>query len=440
MNNLFRITKDNVDNYLHEYNKYKKNKIIKNTQVPNNKNNKKELIKIKTQAQPISIFDKVDINEFIKSAQYNKFNQPVHLMQHTLQKEQVKQEEQTKQIQPNTINNNNYKNIQNILNEKKYFNCEIKNNNPNNINKLIEKNNISNLINKNYESDDKNKIIFEYGKSGIKLDKLKKSMSKNLKILNKIDEMIRNFLDFNPKLKLFTLIKDELENQNETNAQKIHWNNMGQIIIESNKYFNIEFNEKNKKYNLVDFGYIKIFDINFTNEFVLKHRIPTIDSIISFSDNIRHFLKLIKLLEYTNKYKIKINQLKINNYDKTNLIDIIYQNLPEILINISEKKNIFNSLDKKFTFYFKITMEKTIGFILDKKDKLLHYFSSIENNESGYVFFYTVEIDSDYKIINLNRIKKQNKQIIKNNSSISNFTDFTDFTNSENVIYTQVQI
>ena len=398
MNNLFKITKDNVDNFFTEYNKNKQNKINKTiTKIKNKSNNNKQNL--------IS---------------------------------QMKQSQQIKSTKPN-------------------FNCEIIKNNNDEIKPLNDKNYISKQINSiksnvdnNSIDKNKNKIIFEYGKSKIKLDILKKLMKKNLNILNNIDNIIKNFLNSNPKLKLNTIIND---NKNGSD-KKIYWNNSGQIIIESEKNFNVILNrnkkttenekiteKKNekikitnneKKYNLIDFGYIKIYDINFTEEFIYKHKIPSFNSIFTFSDNIKHFLKLIKLLDYTNKYKIKINQ-----FSNQNLSDIIYQNLPIIISNIDEKKNLFDSIDKKFTFYIKITMEKTIAFIINKKEKLLYFFNSVEKKLSGYIFFYILNIDIEYKIINLNKSNKINSNIINSNiineikpkiineinSSISDFSD-----------------
>lgn len=250
------------------------------------------------------------------------------------------------------------------------------------------------VSNDNYsKSKNEDELILEYGKSGIKPDILKKSMSKNLNILNHIDNIIKIFLDCNPKLKLNTLINDTTDSKN---IKKIYHNDLEQIVIEDEKFFNIIL--KKKKYNLVNFGYIKIYDVSFTDDFVNKHKIPSLNSIIEFSNNIKHFLKIVRLLDHTDKYKIKINQL--NN---VNFTDIIYQNLPTIITSISEKKNLFNSTDKKFTFYLKITIKKTMAFIINKQEKLLYFFNSIETQTSGYIFFYVLNIDDKYKIINLEK-------------------------------------
>jgi len=357
MNNLFRITKDNVENFLIEYNKNKLN--IKN--IKNIKNDKNDKNNHKTQI---------------------------------LQKE-------TKIVKDN-------------LKNEKVNGCD------NNLKHCIKIQSNDKIIDNPID----NKMILEYGKSGIKLDKLKKIMKNNLKILFSIDEMIKSFIDYNPNLKLNTLLQNNITSNKNTNTninkdKKIHWNENGFVMIETNELNviindkknnknneNNENNEKNKKYNLIDFGYIKIYDVNFTEEFLNKNKIPSLNSIITFSENIKHFLKLIKILNYTNKYKIKINQMR--DY---NLMDIIYKNLPSIISNINEKKNLFNSIDKNFTFYIKILQTNTSAFIIDKKDKILYYFNSIENNNSGYIFFYVLELDSKYKIINLNNATISNKII-----------------------------
>ena len=409
MNNLFRITKDNVNDIFIEYSKNKQLKQIKNHNIhktekkfkknqksPKTNNNMNEVDIIKPQIKPqLKSQIKPQINSIIPNFNYEKNIYP----------------------QNTHINKN--------------FNCEIKKKSDDNIEKKInitnnnllvssDLSNSSNLSN----SDNKNKVILEYGKSGIKPDILKKSMSKNLNILAHIDEMIRNFLDCNPKLNLNTLInnnENNVNNENKNLNKKIYHNNSGQIVIENKNNFNIELigkkSNEEKKYNLVDFGYVKICDISFTEEFINKHKIPSLKSIITFSDNIKHFLKLIKLLEYNNKYKIKINQLS-----NTGFTDIIYQNLPTIITGISEKKNLFNSADKKFTFYVKIMIEKTMAFIIDKKEKLLYFFNSIETNSSGYIFFYILNIDSKYQIVNLNKISKTSKKTQTNKTNKTNKT------------------
>lgn len=417
MNNLFRITKDNVSDIFIEYSK---NKNIHETE--KNLKKKQKILKIKNNVGEPNIIKpqlKPQINSIIPNFGYEKNVQPSNVH----------------------INKNFNCEIEKILNDNIENETKLKINQTNNTYNDLPISSVSSQTTNNV-----NKIILEYGKSAIKPDVLKKSMSKNLNILSHIDELIRNFLDCNPKLNLNTLIDKNENNSNNSSINsnnKIYYNNSGKITIENKKKFNIELydkkSNKEKKYNLIDFGYIKLYDINFTHEFVNKHKIPSFESIITFSDNIKHFLKLIKLLEYTDKYKIKINQL--NN---TIIQDIIYKNLPSIITGISEKKNLFNSTDKKFTFYIKIMVEKTTAFIIDKKEKLLYFFNSIETNSSGYIFFYVLNVDSKYKIINLNKIHKTSKknpnkhkttktkkvkEIVKDKSS-----NISDFSNSDKFV------
>lgn len=77
-------------------------------------------------------------------------------------------------------------------------------------------NNCYNGNNIGIDVDDK-KILFEYGKSGIKIDRLKKSMKHNLNVLSTIDNIIKSFIDFNPKLKLNTIL---LKNKNDIDTEK----------------------------------------------------------------------------------------------------------------------------------------------------------------------------------------------------------------------------
>ena len=112
-------------------------------------------------------------------------------------------------------------------------------------------------------------------------------------------------------------------------------------------------------------------------------------------------MKLIKLIVHTDKYKTKINQ-----FGKFDLKYIISQNIQSIILNINEKNNLFNSTDKKYTFYIKVSETKTTAFIIDKETKIICYINSIEKNSSGYIFFYVMSLDSKYKIINHNKINK----------------------------------
>jgi len=422
MNNFFRITQDNVDNFFIGYDKNIKNNL---THQHNNKSNK--ILKIHNDTNK-------QINPQLKPSQIN-FNY------------------EKKNIIDNIVKNN--------------FNCEIiktkTENQPESIN-LIQKN-LNNKINTNYQNDniksrekinnEEKKIIFEYGKSGIKLDRLKKSMKQNYNILYAVNNMVLDYLNFNPKINLNELLK-KLTNKvnsnianipNEIPNKKIHWNKDGEIIIESNKFFNIilQDEKKIKKYNLIDFGYVKIYGITFTDEYINKQKIPSLNSIITFSDNIKHFLKIIKLFAHTDKFKIKINQFGNNNIQ-----NIITENIPSIILNLNEKKNLFNSNDNKYTFYIKIYHTNTTAFVIDKEEKIIYYFNSIEKNSSGYIFFYVMALDSKYKIINFNKNNEKNNKKnniqsnkIKNNniksnknkqintklksSSISDFTDKDNF-------------
>lgn len=441
MNNLFRITKDNVSDVFIEYSKNKQlnqNNNINKTEQNLKKKHKTQKIKNNTNEPYITKSQyKPQINSIIPNFGYEKNIQSVNTHINKNFNCEIKK-----------ILNDNIDNIDNVENETK---LKINKNRITHNNLLVSSNSSGSTNDVN-----KNKVILEYGKSGIKPEILKKSMSKNLNTLAHIDEMIRNFLDCNPKLNLNTLVDNNENNKNNSNNNEnnennvnnenppnniIYYNSSGQIAIENKKKINVELNgkksNKKKKYNLVDFGYVKIYDVNFTEEFANKHKIPSFKSIVTFSDNIKHFLKLIKLLEYTDKYKIKINQL-----NDIKIADIIYQNLPSIITGIGEKKNLFNSTDKKFTFYIKITVDKTMAFIIDKKEKMLYFFNSIETNSSGYIFFYVLNIDSKYKIIDLNKIHKTSKknsnkretigatkikkvkQIVKDkSSSISDFSD-----------------
>lgn len=448
MNNLFRITKDNVNNFFIEYSKNKQN----------NKNNHKHKTKTKNKSKLSKIVkepkNNFNLNTNLNISRYlehdNKIIEKIY--------NQNKSYEEKQHIKAN-FNYEKKNNQLNTINKELKFNCEIKkikteiitNNDKqkSNENQYINKNSVNKIVNNlnnDSVSDNNKKNIFEYGRSGIKMDRLKKSMKYNLNVLAHIDDMIKSFLDFNPKLKLNTIISYNEKDLDK--EKKIYWNSNGHILIEKNNFFNINIQDKKdnmmyKKYNLIDFGYIKIYDITFTEEFINKHKIPSLNSIITFSDNIKHFLKLIKLFEHTDQYKIKINQ-----FGNHNLREIFLQHLPSIILNINEKKNLFNSSDNKFTFYIKITQTKTTAFVIDKEQKIICYLNSVEKNLSGYIFFYVIALDSKYKIINLNKlnltlnknmnsnkvkknIKNKKQHVIKEKSSdVSDFSDSNDFIKS----------
>jgi hypothetical protein len=272
-------------------------------------------------------------------------------------------------------------------------------------------------------------------------------MKHNYNVLSTVNNMVLHFLNFNPKLQLNTLIKNDSPNTNNNNQdkinRKIHWNSEGYILIESNNFFTIILGNEtkiNKKYNLIDFGYVKIYGITFTDEFINKHKIPSLNSIITFSDNIKHFLKIIKLFDHSDKFKIKINQ-----FGNFNLQDIITQNIPSIILNINEKKNLFDSIDKRYTFYIKVLQTNTTAFIIDKEEKIICYFNSIEKDSSGYIFFYVMALDSKYKIIDYNKkikntndkknkLKKNNKSTNKHNENKHNENKHNENKHNENKI------
>lgn len=475
MNNLFRITKDNVNNFFIEHSKNKQN----------NENKTKNKTKTKTKSSKIIKEQKNDFN--INSNSNLNLHISKYLEKNDRVIDQIYNQNKFGQEQPIKVNFNYEKKENKQLNQNNNelkINCEIKktkieteivdtnktinkitdNNkkksienqyqNINFFNKTVDKKYINEIkdnvmSDNNNDSRDNKKIIFEYGKSGIKIDRLKKSMKFNLNVLSSIDNMIKSFLDFNPKLKLNTLSSN---NKNDSDKEKkIYWNSDGQIILEKNYFFNVNINDKKdnqkyKKYNLIDFGYIKIYNITFTEEFINKHKIPSLNSIITFSDNIKHFLKLLKLFEHTDQYKIKINQ-----FGNHNLREIFLQHLPSIILNINEKKNLFNSSDNKFTFYIKITQTKTTAFVIDKEEKIIFYLNSVEKDLSGYIFFYVIALDSKYKIINLNKlnltekddIKAKNEKRNKDNKNIKNkkqymmkekSSDISDFSDSNEFI------
>ena len=172
------------------------------------------------------------------------------------------------------------------------------------------------------------------------------------------------------------------------------------MIDDKNIYIKLLKNNISGIYKIIDCGFLKFFVINIINDFLKKNKIPNLESIVNYSDNIKHFSKIIKILSDIKNYKFKVNCTGKLSF--TNLIDTY---LPDILLELNLKKDIFE-YDKNLTFYIKVYDTHTIAFIIDKLSKLIYYICTIENNSklSEYIFFYIFELDDDYKIINQEKI------------------------------------
>lgn len=385
MNNLFRITQSNLDILLS--NDFTLKKPNKNSKIEKLNNNKLFASKI----------DKIN-NQTNTSTQNINFNCEI-----------ANKIDNNNNL--NNINTQNYDN--NIL---RFYKTE------QNIN-IFEKNNIiqnnfnNNVViknkNKNEDKNDNKRVVWEFGKSGIKVDRLKKYMGRNLAILFYLNNIFIDFVDYHQGIDLSTMIdkfKVFKDNSNELNGSKcLYWNNFGSIILKSNDlYVKIDKHKISGIYEILDCGFLKFYDVDFTDEFLKKNKIPDFNSILLHPDNIKHFSKIIKLLTYGKNFKTKSNF--INNIDFTDILKFF---LPNIIEKINNKQDLFDS-NNNFTFYIKIYDTHTKAFLIDKNSKLIYYLMSVENSSklNGYLFIYILQLDSKYRILNIkkNYEKNNNKQ------------------------------
>lgn len=303
----------------------------------------------------------------------------------------------------NQNNKNNKKRIEEKL-EKKIIDYKFEttkildlvnsiNNSSNSLDNAYSEKNLNNIKN--------DRMIWEFGKSGIKLEKLKYSMSKNLAILFYINKLFINFINHNPKINLENILNINWD------STKSYYSCEDGIVYLSNNSINLKLINKKISglYKIIDCGYIKFYDINIDEIYLKKNKIPNLESILAHSDNIKHIEKIIKIFENASNIKTKSNFM-----GKLNWINLLEEYLPIIITNINNKSNLFN-IDKKFSFYIKVYSTHTKAFIIDKNTQYIYYLSSLENykNSNFYLFMYVFELDSQYKIINLLKKSKNIK-------------------------------
>ena len=435
MNNLFRISQDNLENYFNQNKQHEHHKNIK----LNNNNTKTT---------------KIHKNNSNNANNANNANNLNYLNIHTNFKLQNKENNYVKNlINTETDNNNNnnnnknnkyfnsnynydeFKNIEIIHNlnknenENKYLyrnkdneNIFLIKNNFSQHNKIFSDKNISNINNniKNRENKTNDKLLWEFGKSGIKLTKLKKPMIRNLAILFYIHNI---FAEFVHKYKFVNLsnISVQLKNISNNIDKPIYSNPNGYLNLLNNSIYIGLGKEKIKGlYKFIDCGYVKLYDLDssFNEDYLKKNKIPGFDFFLSYSDNPKHISKILKIFNNTNLFKIKSNSSN-SEFDWTNLTNSF---LPEILFDINEKKNIFDSdINKNFSFYIKVYETHSKAFVIDKNTKMIYYINTVENNKKmhGYLFYYVLQLDSNYNIVNCsvpNIIQENHQNIIQENS------------------------
>lgn len=407
MNNLFRINQNNVQDFLDNYNK-STYKTIKNSST---KVNNKTKITNKPKSKPYptlnNISNQISMQNQIQLQNINQINKKGLELEHDIEKkynynynyENIKKKDE---IEIDFKNKNIITNNNNIIgNNKNTFQI---NNSVNEIgNKIFSQNNVTI---KKKESKSGEKILWEFGKSGIKMEKLKKPMVKNLAILSYVHKIFVDFIDRNKSVNLSEVF-EHFKTKSDNIDKPIYSSSKGNLNILANSiYLNLDKKKISGMYKLVDCGYVKLFDSNITEEYLRKNKIPNLDSILSHSDNIKHFSKIIKIFNNPNLFKSKSNSM-----GELNWINLINEFLPEILLNFDEKKDIFDFESKKFSFYIKIYETHSKAFVIDKNTKLIYFINTLENysKNNGYLFFYVCELDSKYKIITYSMEEIKNK-------------------------------
>jgi hypothetical protein len=388
MNNLFRINKDNVQDFLVNYKSTYKT--IKNNNPEQDK--KKKIIDKPNQ---INMFNQINMLNIKKNNIISIEPEQINYKKYNYNYDNLKKKDDEIELDHKNINNKNTFIINNSINE---------------ITKLSSINNNLNVNKKKSKSGEK--ILWEFGKSGIKIEKLKKSMIKNLAIFTYIHKIFVDFIDRNKSLNLSNIF-EYFKNLSDNIDKPIYSNSKGNLnIFDNSIYCKLDKKKISGIYKIIDCGYAKLFDPNINEEYLRKNKIPNLDSILSYSDNIKHFSKIIKIFHNQNLFKSKSNSLGDLNW-----INLINEFLPTILLNIEEKKDIFNFESKKFSFYVKIYQTHTKAFVIDKNKKLIYYINTIENNSknSGYLFFYVYELNSKYKIISYSYDDIKNKLILQKN-------------------------
>ena len=455
MNNLFRINKNNLDtinisnnNFLltknnqNKSNKIKSNHIIINSnsnsnsdyfdsiqyqktniinnKINNNLINKYNCEKIKEDNEPFSVSYSVEKKATMTDNLNNQQFIDEQLRFYGKSKPEFESESEPKlKPQYNNLDSNQTQSIK-INNDMLIFDKNIEN--------IINTNSGDLNVNKTLDK----KVIWEYGKSGIKIDKLKKYQSKNLAILFYINSLFIDFIDYYPGLILNEIIdkfKNDNDNHNNNNdndtsidKQKnnnltkcLYWNNFGSILLKSNDLFiKITRDKLNGIYKILDCGYFKFYDININEELLNKYKIPNLNLLLTHPDNVKYFFKIIKIFELTQS---KINTNSNKKYFNTNIFktrsnflnqidfdDILKYLLPEIIEKINNKENLFD-VSNKFTFYIKMYDTHTKAFLIDRNTKLFYYWISVENFSKpiGYLFMYVIELDSKCRLLNYDK-------------------------------------
>ena len=216
-------------------------------------------------------------------------------------------------------------------------------------------------------------------------------MGKNLNILNELNIIFSKFIYKNPKI----ILDELLNNVSYENNKKLFSNDNGYININKNKNNFQIFVNKSKflgLYNIIDCGYIKIYDINLNNKLLKQNNIPNFDSFINNSNDLNYILNIIKLFKIDNAFKLKLNCL-----NKMSILNFIKIYSSELIKKVDKNINILNS-NISTVFYIKVYESYTQSFFIDKSKKLIYYIYSENFEDHSYIFYYVLKLNSKYLI------------------------------------------
>jgi hypothetical protein len=158
-------------------------------------------------------------------------------------------------------------------------------------------------------------------------------------------------------------------------------------------------NNLSEKYAVLDACYYIIDLITITNKDLYKNNIPNIDSVLKYSDNIHHILKIINIFKLINKINLK--EIISNNKFSFNKITNNAIEFIEIMKKKNKKKILKST--KSTGFYIRIYNDHGKAFFIDKKTNLIFYicYNIDFNNMNIKLRFYTFNIQDELILNNI---------------------------------------
>jgi hypothetical protein len=232
-----------------------------------------------------------------------------------------------------------------------------------------------------------NKILWEYGKSNIKINNFNKVISKNLAILNHIDSIFIDFITHNHNIKLLNISQ---------NPQIFFSNEKGNLFFYNNSFvFNLLKKNLCGYYSVNECGYFIISDFeNNDLKYLCKNVSNNNDNNNINYNNYINFINTIKNLFLKNKIISESNSTCSRNLNK--ILTYILNNLP----NDKLIDNIYFKSIPNYSFIIKMYSEHFNILFVDNDNHLIYYINCFKysNSQCCFMFFYVLDIDSNLKI------------------------------------------